>query len=594
MADDGIVGGGDTPTGEPPAATRRSSAARPEAPIRHHGAHAGPARGVEDLPRRSPRLLRLAALAAAGRGRHRLARRIRLRHRLPARRREHPALPAALPRLGNRMGLCALPGQHGDLPRHPATRRQPNRHPRTSPRLRHRPLPRLPDRLDQPPDGLTRCCTSSQWPGRNLRLCSGGSQASRCPRNPMLPRMTDTAYPVRVTGRLDSPLSRWLWLVKWVLAIPHYIVLGLLWIVYAVISVIAFFAILFTGRYPRSLFDFNVGVLRWHWRVTYYVFNVWGTDRYPPFTLADVPDYPARFDVVYPERLSRLLVLVKWWLLAIPQYLIVGLLAGGGSYVATQTGHGNWASWNPGGGLIGLLALIAVIVLAVTGRYPQGLFDLLIGLNRWVLRVAAYAGLMTDAYPPFRLDMGGGEPADGPLRPELGSPGSESVHPEALAPGSTSSQPVGAEPDAPVEPGGRGLTAGNIAAIVIGALLVVTGLGLAGGGAAVGWLNSHRDRDGFLTTGTDQVATPTVALTTERIDLAVGSQDWLYNQDRFGTIRIHATSTTGAPVFVGVSPPADVGRYLGSGAHDKIASLSLRPFRVTCQRLPRATALRSG
>jgi len=407
----------------------------------------------------------------------------------------------------------------------------------------------------------------------------------------MLPRMTDTAYPVRVTGRLDSPLSRWLWLVKWVLAIPHYLVLVLLWIVYAVISVIAFFAILFTGRYPRSLFDFNVGVLRWHWRVSYYVFDVWGTDRYPPFTLADVPDYPARFDVVYPERLSRLLVLVKWWLLAIPQYLIVGLLVGGGSYVATQTDHGNWASWNPGGGLIGLLALIAVIVLAVTGRYPQGLFDLLIGLNRWVLRVAAYAGLMTDAYPPFRLDMGGGEPADGPLRPELGSPGSEWVHPEALAPGSTSSQPVGAEPVAPVEPGGRGLTAGHIAAIVIGALLVVTGLGLAGGGAAVGWLNSHRDRDGFLTTGTDQVATPTVAITTERIDLAVGSQDWLYNQDRFGTIRIHATSTTGAPVFVGVAPQADVDRYLGSVAHDKITNLSLRPFRVTYQRLPGAAAL---
>src|SRR5674536_377272 len=184
MADDGIVGGGDTPTGEPPAATRRSSAARPEAPIRHHGAHAGPVRGVEDLPRRSPRLLRLAALAAAGRGRHRLARRIRLRHRLPVRRREHPALPAALPRLGNRMGLCALPGQHRDLPKHPATRRQPYRHPRTSPRLRPRPLPRLPDRLDQPPDGLTRCCTShvqavsSSWPHGHPQTASANPAAS--------------------------------------------------------------------------------------------------------------------------------------------------------------------------------------------------------------------------------------------------------------------------------------------------------------------------------------------------------------------------------------------------------------------------------
>src|SRR5664279_5462039 len=184
MADDGIGGGGDTPTGEPPAATRRSSAARPEAPIRHHGAHAGPDRGVEDLPRRSPRLLRLAALAAAGRGRHRLARRIRLRHRLPARRREHPALPAALPRLGNRMGLCALPGQHGDLPRHPATRRQPYRHPRTSPRLRPRPLPRLPDRLDQPPDGLTRCCTRVQQ--RSQRSSRGSRSVTGIPPGPSL------------------------------------------------------------------------------------------------------------------------------------------------------------------------------------------------------------------------------------------------------------------------------------------------------------------------------------------------------------------------------------------------------------------------
>jgi hypothetical protein len=228
-------------------------------------------------------------------------------------------------------------------------------------------------------------------------------------------------YPLRVEGELDEHLSRWLWLVKWLLVIPHVIALVFLWIALFLLTIVAFFAILFTGRYPRGLFDFNVGVLRWTWRVGFYSYNALGTDRYPPFALADAADYPARLDVEYPQKLSRGLVLIKWWLLALPHYLVVGVFAGGAWAGFNAAGsHGTWSS---GGGLIGLMVLLCGIALLFTGRYPRSLFDFIMGMNRWVFRVAAYVLLMTDAYPPFRLDMGGPEPM-----PDTG--GADAVRPK--------------------------------------------------------------------------------------------------------------------------------------------------------------------
>jgi hypothetical protein len=334
-------------------------------------------------------------------------------------------------------------------------------------------------------------------------------------------------YPVRVGGSLDPGLSRWLWLVKWLLVIPHCLVLLFLWAAFFLLSVIAGFAILFTGTYPRALFNFNVGVLRWSWRVAFYAFGANGTDRYPPFTLAET-DYPATLEVAYPERLSRGLVLVKWWLLALPHYIVLAVFVGGAG----------WAAYEVGGGLIDVLVLFAVIALLFTGRYPRGIFDLVLGMDRWALRVAAYAGLMTDQYPPFRLDLGDDEPASLAVPP--------------------------ASPPAP-------WSGGRTAAAIGGGLLALIAAGLlAAGVVAVVVDQTARDDQGFVMSGTQTYATSTYALVSDTATIDVRGVDVL--DDLVGKVKVRSDST--GPVFVGIGPADAVSRYLRGVPRERVSDLA--------------------
>jgi hypothetical protein len=324
--------------------------------------------------------------------------------------------------------------------------------------------------------------------------------------------------------------------------------------------VIAFFAILFTGRYPRGIFSFNLGVLRWTWRVLFYSYGALGTDRYPPFTLDDVPDYPARLDVAYPEQLSRGLVLVKWWLLAIPHYILLGIFLGSGGFAVSKADEHAWGEhawgWSFAGGLIGLLVIFAGIALLFTTRYPRGIFDFVLGLDRWVVRVVAYVGLMTDRYPPFRLDQGGADP-------------------EGVAPGApTEVVPPEAAPAA--VPGERSRGA-RIALIVVGTIAAILAFGfLAGGCALVGVDQVVRDDDGFVMSPSEDLRTPAYAIVSERADLDAKGAEWAL--DTFlGTVRIRAESETGRELFVGIGRETAVSAYLLNVEHDVVTGLDEDP-----------------
>jgi hypothetical protein len=180
----------------------------------------------------------------------------------------------------------------------------------------------------------------------------------------------DVEYPERS--------SRLLVLVRLFLAqivlLPHFFVLFFLLLAVLIIWPVSWFAILILGRYPRGMWEFVRNTLRWSANV-----NTWYTglrDGYPPFS--GTAPYPVQFDLAYPEQLSRLLIFVKW-LLVIPSIFVYWFVA--------------------------MVAAIAVflgwIAVLFVGRFPRGLFDFVVGSQRWGNRIAVYMFLLTDAYPPF-------------------------------------------------------------------------------------------------------------------------------------------------------------------------------------------------
>ena len=188
-----------------------------------------------------------------------------------------------------------------------------------------------------------------------------------------------TAYPA--SYEVDYPaggISRWRCFFQGILAWPHYLVLFFVGIAAWLGLFVAWWAIVFTRRYPAGIFNFVLGTLRWTARVNGYTYLM--TEQYPPFSLDDVP-YPIRLQVEYPAGgISRWRPFLQY-IMAIPHILVLYFL---------------WAA-----AFLGLV--VAWFSILFTRNYPPGIFNFIAGVQRWTLRVQAFVLLMTEQYPPFSL-----------------------------------------------------------------------------------------------------------------------------------------------------------------------------------------------
>jgi hypothetical protein len=186
-----------------------------------------------------------------------------------------------------------------------------------------------------------------------------------------------STYPVTFEADYVEQRSRLTTFFRLLLAIPQYIVLAFYGIGAFVAVVIAWFALLFTGRWPQALYDFTAGYLRYYTRVHAYTWLL--VDPYPPFSGGDEPSYPVRLDIGPPlAEYNRLKVLLRIFY-AIPAMLIV--------YVMNI--------------VVELAAIASWLVIVVTGKQPKGLQDV-IGLGiSYTARAYALFLLVTETYPPF-------------------------------------------------------------------------------------------------------------------------------------------------------------------------------------------------
>jgi Domain of unknown function (DUF4389) len=263
-----------------------------------------------------------------------------------------------------------------------------------------------------------------------------------------------------------------------------------------------------------------------------------------------VADYPARLEVDYPDHQRRGLPLVGWWLAGIPQYLIAGIFVGGG-VVGWTTDTRPWGRFS-GFSVIGLVVLVALIVLLFRGVYPRQIFDFVLGLNRWALRVLAYAALMTPEYPPFRLDAGEQEPG-GPLTVPSTAPQPDEVYP--------------LEADRQAVRAGRSWSAGRVIAVVTGSLACLLAAAAIGAGAvALIFDQTQRDAAGYLMTDSEPYSTPGYALVSDTYTAGTAA-DLSVGRDILGTVRIRTSSDR--RTFVGIARASAVNAYLAGVARSE-------------------------